>query len=1030
MVACSVVFASAAQQQIFVSQDGSDTAAGTREAPFATIERAMQAVRDLELPTAEPGEVTVLLSGGTHTLLQPLHFGPEDSGTEACPVVYRSYPGERAVISGGKAISGSWSRVPGKPFYQIQIPEARDGGWVFNSLYVNGVSRTRARTPNWDEKVFRAEGRAPGGDPRQSFTYCAGDIDPTWTNLTDIDLVLLCSWTPTIHRVESVDADRRVVTFHSSHSRTVDAWETHFRYYVANVYEALDSPGEWYLNRTTGLLSYYPLPGEDIAAAEVVAPVLKSRLVECVGDVAGRQFIGNLHFRGLTFAYVDGDLDRYNGVYRQGHMFLDAAIYMEGVRDSSITNCEIAHVGEYALEMTHGCRNNRVQQCHIWDAGAGAMQIGVTSLGPLLAGRQEIRPDDIVLEAETADVQMPMTVEQDDRASHGAYVVLAAGQNESGSTTFHVTPAAPGVFSLMARVIAPSGRADSFLVTVNDGPTYTYDTGTHRDWGLSEVRARELDGGRLRVDLGAGANTIVFGGREPGTKLDQLVLRRLTDTPADEGPAPNEVLSILIDNNLIHRLGTIWHGCYGIVNRFASFTQITHNDISDVHWDAIGLDARWSYTGEKYSHGNVVAYNHLHRLGLGYHTDAGGIYQFGPLDTHIHHNRIHDTVAYPYICGYAGVYLDEQSRGALVEKNLVYNVDWPAYFQHKGMDNVFRNNIGAFARDGLLHRGALNDRWKANYLEACRNIYVADNNIALRKSWAPGEKPPVLHHNMYTTIAPDTALTFAGKTFEQWQEDGQDAGSVVGDPGFVDPANLDFTLKPDAPAVSAIGFEPFDDEIRTAGLYGDEAWTRLPDSLTPRTRTPWWSQEDMIRFVQFSLDFEDMPDGCEPPQFNLRKDGEGTFEVTSEVASTGRKSYKCTDRKGLTKPFYPYIHIAPRGLDSGGIRFTFDTMNSPEEPLNYYVEFRGAGSTNQVGPSITFGRDGTIVANGVEVLRVPPGTWCRVEVTFELGENAPREYELHAVCSPSSMIRSMRSAGSVCPPPTMPTGFSTSTTWP
>jgi hypothetical protein len=94
--------------------------------------------------------------------------------------------------------------------------------------------------------------------------------------------------------------------------------------------------------------------------------------------------------------------------------------------------------------------------------------------------------------------------------------------------------------------------------------------------------------------------------------------------PDGEGAAVQEVLGLVIDNNCIHRLGTVWHGCYGIVNRFASRTRITHNEIFDTHWDAIGLDARWNWKGEKYSHGNVVAYNHLHHLGLRYHTDAAG----------------------------------------------------------------------------------------------------------------------------------------------------------------------------------------------------------------------------------------------------------------------------------------------------------------------------------------------------------------------------------------------------------------------
>ncbi len=70
---------------------------------------------------------------------------------------------------------------------------------------------------------------------------------------------MLQSWTPTLHRIEDIDAPRRVVRFHSTHSRTVDFWERNFRYYLSNVFEALDEPGEWYLNRHTGMLSVIQL---------------------------------------------------------------------------------------------------------------------------------------------------------------------------------------------------------------------------------------------------------------------------------------------------------------------------------------------------------------------------------------------------------------------------------------------------------------------------------------------------------------------------------------------------------------------------------------------------------------------------------------------------------------------------------------------------------------------------------------------------------------------------------------------------
>jgi hypothetical protein len=859
--------AAAAGRDFFVSPAGDDANRGSESEPFATLTRAKAAVRELRLAENPVGPVHVYLRGGMHEIAEKLVFGPEDSGTAESPVTYRSYPGERAVLSGGRRLTGTWRQSPGKPYWQLDIPEVRENGWRFFSLYVDGESRMRARQPNWGHKVLRAEGQAPGEDARQAFRYFAGDVDPAWSNPTEIDVVLLQSWTPTIHRIEAIDADRRVVRFHSSHGRNVDFWERNFRYYLSNVFEALDEPGEWYLNRHTGTLYYYPMPGTDPNSSVFIAPVLRSEMIELAGDLGAGRFVEHLHFRDLDIRHVDADLDRYNGMYRQGHMFLTAAVTARGLRSASLVGCTFAQLGEYALELADGCRNVRVERCHIWDIGAGAMQLGVSDLATLLKPRAAANSD-----SDTGAAEMPL--------------------------------------------------------------------------------------------------------------------------PDGEGAAVQEVLGLVVDNNCIHRLGTVWHGCYGIVNRFASRTRITHNEIFDTHWDAIGLDARWNWKGEKYSHGNVVAYNHLHHLGLRYHTDAAGIYQFGPLDTHIHHNRVHDNVAYPNICGFAGIYLDEQSRGAVVENNLVYRVEWYAYFQHKGVDNVFRNNIGAFARDGLIRRGGLSDVWKANHMEAYRNLYVTDDQIALRHDWVPGDRPPVLRQNMYYTLAPETELTFAGKTLAEWQAVGQDEGSVVGDPGFSDPARDDFSLRPEPPAVAVVGFQPFDQEICKAGLYGEPEWRSVGGRYPRRQPSAIWTPEDLARLVAFEMDFEDLPVGYQPDIFRLSTSGEGTFQVTDEAAYTGTKSAKCSDKKGLAKSFYPLIQLTTRGLSDGPVTLSFAAMLAADSPAPLVVEFRGAGGTNEVGPLLRFLADGRILADGKQVLTAPPGTWTHVEIAFQLGEDAPRTYRL------------------------------------
>lgn len=67
-----------------------------------------------------------------------------------------------------------------------------------------------------------------------------------------------------------------------------------------------------------------------------------------------------------------------------------------------------------------------------------------------------------------------------------------------------------------------------------------------------------------------------------------------------------------------------------------------------------------------------------------------------------------------------------------------------------------------------------------------------------------------IDHNLYWQ-ASGKPILFPGRlTLDQWREQrGQDKNSLVADPGFVDPQQGDFHLKPDSPALK-VGFKPFD----------------------------------------------------------------------------------------------------------------------------------------------------------------------------------------------------------------------------
>ena len=288
-LSASAMVVRTASADIFVAPDGNDQWTGTLSAPnaertdgpFATLERARDAIRRLRAAKNPQGTLTIQLRGGTYRREQPFVLRSEDSGSDSGPVVYEAYPHEKPVISGGKAISG-WKKGDG-PLWTVALPEVKSGQWYFRQLFVDSQRRDRARLPGKSGMFAIAElpkvdtsgwmGATPeakGKLPLQAFQFRPGDISKEWINLDDVEVVVLQIWMEARLRIKHIDEDNHVVVFTGESWRPL-TWSN--GYYVENVFEGLDTPGSWYLDRKKGVLFYHPLPNENMDEVKVVAPV-------------------------------------------------------------------------------------------------------------------------------------------------------------------------------------------------------------------------------------------------------------------------------------------------------------------------------------------------------------------------------------------------------------------------------------------------------------------------------------------------------------------------------------------------------------------------------------------------------------------------------------------------------------------------------------------------------------------------------------------------------------------------------------
>jgi len=229
---------------------------------FATLEDARDYVRGIK--GSATGPINVCLRGGTHVLTRTFTLGPQDSGTAAAPITYRSYPGEYAVISGGTKLDLTWERYSGEIYVATMHRK-------FNSLFVNGRRAIRARTPNGDGSFHLTPVADPSLQPSQ-FIYAPGSL-PAGLDQSDIEIVSMERWFSPRQKINSTNATTIMV------DGTIYEWYGYDyyskdRYYVENSLAALDSPGEWYLDETAHKLYYWPRDLTEIKNGEFIAPHL------------------------------------------------------------------------------------------------------------------------------------------------------------------------------------------------------------------------------------------------------------------------------------------------------------------------------------------------------------------------------------------------------------------------------------------------------------------------------------------------------------------------------------------------------------------------------------------------------------------------------------------------------------------------------------------------------------------------------------------------------------------------------------
>jgi len=387
--------------EVFVSTKGDDSNTGPMPSPFATMARARDEVRAMRRRGVE-GSIAVAVMPGRYDVRESLVLSTEDSGSASGPVIYRAWEKGTVVFYGGQCLSGFGPitddairrRLPAESRDKVRQCDLRslgidDYGQLkvrgfaqppsppTLELFVDGLPMTLARWPNEGfvgiRKLIKA-GSKSAGEP-SAFEYDS-DRHELWTNASDGWLFgyFHFLWADATIKIGKIDPSTRTLTTAEPYQYGGRGMSTAqgIQYYAFNLLEEIDMPGEWYLDRKTGILYLYP-PSE-LGTSIVEIGMLSTPMITM-------DKVSHVRIEGLRF-----DLARYNGIVAKDcrncsligcavSRMAGNGVMIHGGKENRLIGCDIHTIGRRATEVIGGDRatltpgNHLVENCQIHDFG-------------------------------------------------------------------------------------------------------------------------------------------------------------------------------------------------------------------------------------------------------------------------------------------------------------------------------------------------------------------------------------------------------------------------------------------------------------------------------------------------------------------------------------------------------------------------------------------------------------------------------------------------------------------------------------
>jgi parallel beta-helix repeat protein len=363
-----------AAQQFYVSTTGHNSNLGTAQKPVATLQKAQALVRDFK--KANPGytgEIVVTVMPGTYELTSSLSFNEQDAGSDKVNVRWQAFAKNKVILSGGKNINGRLFKKVTNPSILarleknaaenvLEVSLTKLGITNFGAyqsyghgqpvipapleLYYNQDPLLLAHYPNNGAvKIGKVidKGSVPRiGDKSNRgglFNY-TDNRQSKWVGQKDIWIqgTFNYGFADDYINIANIDTTKKEIKLASPHIYGIANGRDFQEYIAYNILEELDSPGEWWLDKKTGMLYVWPPANRpansdgktDIATANITVSILETPIVSITNAE-------HLTIEGFTI--------------EAGR---DMGVYLEGGNNNTIAGCTVRNLGTSGIFMGQG----------------------------------------------------------------------------------------------------------------------------------------------------------------------------------------------------------------------------------------------------------------------------------------------------------------------------------------------------------------------------------------------------------------------------------------------------------------------------------------------------------------------------------------------------------------------------------------------------------------------------------------------------------------------------------------------------